>query len=286
MNNALVVAELGVNMNGSLFTAIEMIKKCKGAGADYVKTQTRTVELSIPEAEWDDMRETPFGEMTKLDYRKRMELSDIDYAQIIKTCQQEGIGWFTSVWDIPALERMVKFNPPHIKIPSARVTDLGFLEACRDCGIPLIMSSGMCTQEELDRAVNLLSANHSLRYLLHCHSGYPAPIDELNLKYIKTLRRKYQDRVMYFGFSNHSTSPYPAIYSVLLGADMMETHFTLDRAMPGSDQSASLEFHGLELLCREAKLIPKELGDGLKRMWPSELQSRKRLQVFGKENVE
>ena len=286
MSKALIVSELGVNMNGSLVTAIEMIKKSKAAGCDFVKTQTRTTELSVPEAEWNDLRDTPFGEMTKLDYRRRMELSDIDYSQIIKVCQQEEIGFFTSVWDIPSLERMTKFNLPYIKIPSTRVTDLELLEVCRDCGIPLIMSSGMCTQEELDTAVNLLSTNHSLRYLLHCHSGYPAPMDELNLRYIETMRKKYQDRVMYFGFSNHSTSPYPAIYSILSGADMVECHYSLDRSMPGTDQASSLEFHGLEILCREARLIPKELGDGLKRMWPSEIQSRKRLQVFGKENVE
>ena len=259
MSKALVVSELSVNHQGSLVTAIEMIKKSKMAGCDFVKTQTRTVSLSVPENEWNDIRDTPFGEMSKLDYRKRMELSDIDYAQIIKVCRQEGIGFFTSIWDITALERMKQFDLPYIKIPSARVTDLSFLEACRDSGTPLIMSSGLCSQDELDTAVNLLSTNHSLRYLLHCHSGYPAPVDELNLSYIKEMRRRYQGKVMYFGYSNHATSPYPAIYSALLGADMIEAHFVLDRAAKSTDAAASLEFHGMELLCREVGLIPKEL---------------------------
>lgn len=277
MSVAQIVSELGVNHLSSLETAFEMIRRSKAAGANYVKFQTKDPKLSVPEEQWNDIRDTPFGEMTKLAYRQKMEFTEEQYQEIGKFCKEVGIKWFSSAWDLPSLEKLKRLSPEFIKIPSARLSDDGLLIEASGLGYPVILSTGMSTIEQVDHAVELLG--RSLYCLMHCNSAYPCDDAEINLRVIQFLKRRYEGKVFSIGFSSHSPSPFPAIYSILVGAVMVEVHFTLSRASKNSDSASSLEYPGLELVCREAKRIPVLLGDGLKRVYPSEFASYRRLKA-------
>lgn len=267
-----VVAEIGINHNGELETAKRMIKAACEAGVDAVKFQKRTPELCVPLEQRGQMRETPWGYISYLDYRYKVEFSAEDYAEIDRYCKELGISWFASVWDEPSVDFMEGFNPVCYKIPSASLTDHPLLSRLVASGRPLILSTGMSTMDEIRAAVDLLGTERLL--ITHATSTYPCDPEELNLRMIDTLRETFPCPV---GYSGHEVGLIPSVVAVSLGACMVERHITLDRAMWGSDQAASVEPGGFERLVHYVRVTEAALGDGVKKVYASELSSLKKL---------
>jgi N-acetylneuraminate synthase len=267
------IGEVGINHNGSLDIAKRIIDMAKICGVEFIKFQKRTPEICVPENVRDRIIETPWGVMTYFDYKKRVEFGIEEFREIDKYCEEKNIIWFVSVWDIPSIDFMEKFDMPCYKIPSAKLTDRQLLEKLRSTGKPLILSTGMSTQDEIDKAVSIL--NNTELFIMHCNSSYPAKDEELNLNCIKNLIKKYPQHII--GYSGHEEGISPSLIAALLGAKMIERHITIDRAMWGTDQSASIEFSGLRRLVRDLNLIDKWLGDGAKRLYESEIPVKKKL---------
>jgi N-acetylneuraminate synthase len=267
-----VVAEIGINHNGELETAKRMVKAACEAGVDAVKFQKRTPELCVPLEQRGQMRETPWGYISYLDYRYKVEFSAEDYAEIDRYCKELGISWFASVWDEPSVDFMEAFNPVCYKIPSASLTDHPLLRRLVASGRPLILSTGMSTMDEIRAAVELLGTERLL--ITHATSTYPCDPEELNLRMIDTLRETFPCPV---GYSGHEVGLIPSVVAVSLGACMVERHITLDRAMWGSDQAASVEPGGFERLVHYVRVTEASLGDGVKKVYASELSSLKKL---------
>jgi N-acetylneuraminate synthase len=272
---AYIIAEIGINHNGSLDFARQMILAAHTAGVDAVKFQKRTPELCVPEHQRNQMRETPWGYITYLDYRYKVEFGQEDYQEIDRYCKELGIAWLASSWDIPSVEFMEQFNPPAHKIPSALLTDHALLRAYRATGRPLILSTGMSTLEEIKESVALLGEENLI--LCHTTSSYPCPPDELNLRMVQTLRGMFNCPV---GYSGHEVGLVPSAVAVALGACLVERHITLDRAMWGSDQSASVEPQGIERLVKYIRVTEQALGDGVKQVYDSEKSSLSKLRRF------
>lgn len=269
-----VVAELGQNHNGSVETAIKMMRAAKAAGADAVKFQKRTVDLCVPPEQRDVPRDTPWGVMSYLDYRKRLEFGSEQYDLIHKTARLLGITWFASVWDAPSVDFMLRYGPPALKIPSACLTDHGLLRTAARTGLPVILSTGMSTMDQIDAAVALVP--HGSLAVLHCTSTYPTTtLNEINLRCIETLRARYQDVVV--GFSGHELGVAMTTCAVVLGASIVERHVTLDRTSWGTDHAASLEPKGLATLVRDIRKWEQARGDGIKRVYESEMPVMRRL---------
>jgi N-acetylneuraminate synthase len=278
-NPVFVIAEIGINHNGSLELARRMIDGAILAGCDAVKFQKRTPELCVPADQWWIERDTPWGRMPYIEYRRRVELSPADYAAIDDYCRQRGILWFASCWDEPSVDFIDSFDPPCFKVASASLTDLRLLRKMRDTGKPLIMSTGMSTMPEIERAVAAVGRDNLL--LAHATSSYPCPIEQVNLRMIDTLKRRWPN--LPIGYSGHETGLAPTWAAVALGAAFVERHVTLDRAMWGSDQAASVEVVGLVRLVANIRDIERSLGDGVKRVYPEELVARKKLRRVGSE---
>lgn len=272
---AYIIAEIGINHNGSLEFAKQMILAAHTAGVDAVKFQKRTPELCVPEHQRNQMRETPWGYITYLDYRYKVEFGQEDYQEIERYCKELGIAWLASSWDIPSVEFMEQFNPPAHKIPSALLTDHALLRAYRATGRPLILSTGMSTLDEIKESVALLGEENLI--LCHTTSSYPCPPDELNLRMVQTLRGMFNCPV---GYSGHEVGLVPSAVAVALGACLVERHITLDRAMWGSDQSASVEPQGIERLVKYIRVTEQALGDGVKQVYDSEKSSLSKLRRF------
>ena len=272
---AFIIAEIGINHNGSLDFAKQMILAAHQAGVDAVKFQKRTPELCVPEHQRRQMRETPWGYITYLDYRYKVEFGQEDYQEIDRYCKELGIDWLASSWDIPSVEFMEQFNPPAHKIPSALLTDHALLRAYRATGRPLILSTGMSTLEEIKESVALVGEDNLI--LCHTTSSYPCPPDELNLRMIQTLREMFNCPI---GYSGHEVGLVPSAVAVALGACLVERHITLDRAMWGSDQSASVEPQGIERLVKYIRVTEQALGDGVKQVYESEKSSLSKLRRF------
>ena len=272
---AYIIAEIGINHNGSLDFARQMILAAQQAGVDAVKFQKRTPELCVQEHQRNQMRETPWGYITYLDYRYKVEFGQEDYQEIDRYCKELGIAWLASSWDIPSVEFMEQFNPPAHKIPSALLTDHALLRAYRATGRPLILSTGMSTLEEIKESVALLGEENLI--LCHTTSSYPCPPDELNLRMVQTLRGMFNCPV---GYSGHEVGLVPSAVAVALGACLVERHITLDRARWGSDQSASVEPQGIERLVKYIRVTEQALGDGVKQVYDSEKSSLSKLRRF------
>ncbi|MGH8582262.1 MAG: N-acetylneuraminate synthase family protein [Gammaproteobacteria bacterium] len=268
-----VIAEIGINHNGSLAIAKQLIEGAQRAGADAVKFQKRTPELCVPRDQWAIERDTPWGRMTYIDYRRRVELSRDDYQAIQRYCAALGLHWTASCWDEQAIEFMEEFAPPFYKMASASLTDLPLLRKARASGRPVMISTGMSTMEEIEQAVDTLGEQHLL--IAHSTSTYPCPVEELNLRMIGSLHARYPG--VPIGYSGHEVGLAPTLAAVALGAAFIERHITLDRAMWGTDQAASVELGGLERLVRNVRDIEKSLGDGVKRLYAGELGARQRL---------
>ncbi len=267
-----VIAEIGINHNGDPELAKRLIALAKQCGCDAVKFQKRTPELSTPPAQRDLLRETPWGLISYLEYKKKIEFGLDVYQEIDRYCRELGIEWFASAWDVPALEELEQFSPVCHKVASAMLTNRPLLEAVRDTGRPVILSTGMSTPAEIDAAVELLGTGRLM--ITHATSTYPCPPEEVNLRMIETLRRRYGVPI---GYSGHEVGLQISLAAVALGAELLERHITLDRAMWGSDHAASLEPEGVRRLVRDTRIIERALGDGVKHLYPSELAKRQSL---------
>jgi N-acetylneuraminate synthase len=267
-----IVAEIGINHNGNMEIAKQLIRAAKNAGVDAVKFQKRTPELCVPPEQRLVMRETPWGYISYMDYRKRVEFNFEQYCEIDHFCKDEGLNWFASVWDEPSVDFLDPFDVPCYKIASALLTNDVLLRYIQTKGRPIILSTGMSSLEEVDHAVSILGKGNLI--LLHTCSAYPAHYEELNLRVIPMLRERYEVPI---GYSGHETGLPSTIAAVALGACMVERHITLDRAMWGSDQSASLEPNGITRLVRDIRLVELALGDREKKVLPREIPMMKRL---------
>ena len=268
-----VIAEIGINHNGSLDIAKRLIDGAVLAGADAVKFQKRTPEKCVPRDQWGIERDTPWGRMTYIDYRRRMEFGPREYAEIDRHCAERHILWFASCWDEESVDFMESFQPPCYKVASASLTDTPLLQKMRATGRPLILSTGMSTVEEI--AVAVEAVGRQALAIAHATSSYPCPPEHLNLNMINTLKAAYPDCPI--GYSGHEVGLAPTWAAVTLGATFVERHITLDRAMWGSDQAGSVEIGGLLRLVANIRDIERSLGDGEKRIDEGELAARKKL---------
>jgi N-acetylneuraminate synthase len=270
---AYIIAEIGINHNGDVSIAKQMIDAAVHAGVDAVKFQKRTPEVATPLDQQTQMRETPWGYITYLEYRYKVEFNEQQYSEIDRHCKEKGIAWMVSVWDQPSVDFMEKFDTPAYKIPSASLTDFGLIRKARATGKPLILSSGMSTMEQIHQAVKL--AGEKDLVLMHCTSTYPCEPEELNLKMVETLRHEFPN--IPIGYSGHEVGLVPSSVAVALGACVVERHLTLDRAMWGTDQAASVEPGGFERLVKYIRVSEAALGDGVKKVYESEKSSLKKL---------
>ena len=261
-----VIGEIGINHNGDIEIAKKLIDVAEASGCNAVKFQKRTPELCVPMAQRTQMRDTPWGYITYMEYREKTEFGQAEYAEIDRHCREVGIAWFASCWDEPSVNFMQRFNIPCYKIASATLTDDNLLKHTRAAGKPIVLSTGMSTLAEIDHAVEILGTKDLI--LLHAVSTYPAHYNELNLRAIQTLRDRYKIPV---GYSGHETGIATSVAAVALEACAVERHITLDRAMWGSDHAASLEPSGLTRLVRDIRLVESSLGDGEKKVIDREL---------------
>ena len=215
----------------------------------------------------------PWGYITYLDYRYKVEFNEDQYREIARHCKEKGIAWLVSVWDQPSVDFMEQFDTPAYKIPSASLTDLDLIRKARATGKPLILSSGMSTMEQIRQGVEIAGEKDLI--LMHCTSTYPCEPEELNLKMVETLRREFPN--IPIGYSGHEVGLVPSAVAVALGACMVERHLTLDRAMWGTDQAASVEPGGFERLVKYIRVSEAAVGDGVKKVYPSEMGSLKKL---------
>lgn len=260
-----IVAEVGINHNGDLELAKKLIKAVADLGCEAVKFQKRTVDVVYTPEELAKPRESPFG-MNNGDLKRGLEFGYDEYVEIDRYCRSIGIMWFASCWDEGSVDFIAQFNPIVYKIASASLTDDNLLHYHRGKGKPIILSTGMSTLEEVDHAVEVLGREDLV--LLHCTSAYPSKVEELNLRAISTLARRYDIPV---GYSGHEVGLYTSLAAVVLGACYLERHITLDRAMWGSDQAASVEPQGFVRLVKDIRAVEKAMGDGIKRVYESEL---------------
>jgi N-acetylneuraminate synthase len=268
-----VIAEIGINHNGSVELAKRLIDGAVLAGVDAVKFQKRTPERCVPRDQWGIERDTPWGRMTYIDYRRRMEFGARDYAEIDRHCRERHIQWFASCWDEESVDFIESFEPPCYKIASASLTDHALLKKTRATGRPIILSTGMSTSEEIAAAVDAIGRENLL--IAHATSSYPCPPEHLNLRMIHTLEAQYPQCPI--GYSGHEVGLAPTWAAVTMGATFVERHITLDRAMWGSDQAASVEIGGLFRLVSNIRDIERSLGDGVKRVYEGELAARRKL---------
>jgi N-acetylneuraminate synthase len=267
-----IIAEIGINHNGSLDDAIALMRVAKKAKCDAVKFQKRNPEFCVPEEQKYLMRETPWGTMTYLDYRYRVEFGIEEYKRIDQAAKELDIDWFASPWDVSSVHFLREMNVPVMKIASACLTDDEILDAVKESSIPVILSTGMSTIAEIDHAVSRLDKTKLV--LMAATSSYPMSPNEANLRTIRTLFDRYQVPV---GYSGHEVGLQISIAAAALGACVIERHITLDRSRWGSDQAASLEPQGLEHLVRDIRIVESALGDGVKKVWESELEPMKKL---------
>lgn len=268
-----IIGEIGINHNGSLEIAKKLIDGAVFAGCDAVKFQKRTPEFCVPKDQWDVERDTPWGRMKYIDYRHKVEFNEEDYGIIDSYCKEKGIHWFASPWDEEAVEFMAKLNPVCVKFASASLTDIGLLEKVKAMGLPMMLSTGMSSIEQVDKAVETLGKENLM--IAQSTSTYPCSLEELNLKVITTYKERYPN--VPIGYSGHETGLAPTLAAVALGAAFVERHITLDRAMWGSDQAASVEIHGMSRLVKDIRDIEQSLGDGKKKVYNSEQPSIKKL---------
>lgn len=269
-----VIAEIGLNHNGDIDIAKKLIDAAVLAGCDAVKFQKRTPEICVPPEQRNTIRETPWGDMTYMEYREKVEFGVEEYREINRYCAEKKISWFASCWDIPSVDIIDSFAPVCYKIASATITDHTLLRHIQKTGRTVTLSTGMSTMEEIESAVDILSKNPLL--IAHCTSTYPCKPEELNLSMIKTLEKRFKVPI---GYSGHEVGLQTTYAAVTLGAKFIERHITLDRAMWGSDHAASIEPWGFMRLVRDIRVIEKALGNGVKKVYDSEMPIRKRLRL-------
>jgi len=272
-NPCFIIAEIGLNHNGDINIAKELIKKAQEAGCDAVKFQKRTPEVCTPRDQWDIERDTPWGRMKYIDYRYKVEFGAKEYQIIDDYCKELGVVWFASCWDEESVDFLEQFKPALYKAASASLTDIPLLQKKKNTGKPLIISTGMSTMEEIQNAINQIGTENLM--IAHATSTYPCKPEELNLNMIHTLGKLYPDCPI--GYSGHETGLSTTLATVPMGAKFIERHFTLDRSMWGSDQSASVEPGGMSKLVRDIRDIEAAMGDGIKKVYDSELGPKSKL---------
>jgi N-acetylneuraminate synthase len=260
-----VIAEIGINHNGDMDLAKRLIAVASAAGCNAVKFQKRTVAVVYTQEELAKPRESPFGS-TNGDLKRALEFSIEDYREIDACCKSLDIPWMVSCWDEESLALMRPFDLPSYKIASALLTDDALLLKTRAMGKPVILSTGMSTLAEMDHAADVLGKQNLI--LLHSCSAYPASYEDLNLRMIPQMRERYDVPI---GYSGHETGIPSSVAAVVLGGCCVERHITLDRAMWGTDHAASLEPNGITRLVRDIRLVERSLGDGVKRVYESEI---------------
>lgn len=271
-----VVAEIGINHNGSIELAKKLISVAVAAGCNAVKFQKRTVDVVYTPEELARPRESPFG-TTNGDLKRALEFGWEQYREIDRFCREVNISWFASCWDEKSVDLIDQFDVPCFKIASCSLTDGGLLKHTRAKGRPIVLSTGMSSLEQIDHAVELLGKKDLV--VLHSCSTYPAYYEELNLRAIHTLQERYGVPV---GYSGHETGLPSSVAAAVMGACLVERHITLDRALWGSDHAASLEPNGIMRLVRDIRLIEKSMGDGVKRLLPREVPIMDKLRRVGK----
>jgi sialic acid synthase SpsE len=274
-----IIAEIGINHNGSLEIAKKLIDEAVAAKADAVKFQKRTPEICVPKNQWNTIRDTPWGMMTYIDYKRKTEFGYDEYCEIDRYCREREIDWFVSTWDVEAVDFMQQFETPLYKLASASLTDTALIERILYTGRPLMLSTGMSTMTEIETAmrfINRFDENYPLM-VAHSTSAYPCKPEELNLKMIEILRGLFPN--VPIGYSGHETGLATTVAAVAMGANFVERHFTLDRAMWGSDHAASVEPGGFQRLVKDIRDVETAAGDGVKKVYESELAPMKRLRV-------
>lgn len=274
MAKTYIIAEIGINHNGSLEIAKKLIDVASMAGCNAVKFQKRNPDVCVPEHQKGVMRQTPWGEMTYLDYKHRVEFGKEEYDEIDAYCKSRQISWSASPWDLDSLEFLMQYDIPFIKIPSAMLTNESLMKATIQKGKRIIFSTGMSTLNEIDEAVKWVTDAKADFALLHCNSTYPAPLEDLNLACIPMLKERYGCEV---GYSGHEFRLGTSVSVIYLGATIVERHITLDRTMWGSDHLSSIEPQGLIKLVKGIRELEIALGDGVKRLTEGEIPIRKKL---------
>lgn len=270
-----LIAEIGINHNGDMLLAKKLMDAVNACGYHCAKFQKRTPDLAVPEAQKNTMRDTPWGLISYLEYKKKIEFGKAEYNYINTYCQEKPINWSCSVWDLPSLDFILQYDVPFIKIPSAMLTNKSLLLETAKSNKPILLSTGMSTLEEIDVAVNILEKESNGNFILmHTNSSYPTPLKELNLKLIPFLKERYNCLV---GYSGHEYDLEPTVIAVSLGATIVERHITLDHNMWGTDQKSSLEIGAMILLKNRVKDIKEMLGSGEKHITQSEILIREKL---------
>ena len=270
-----IIGEIGINHNGDLEIAKKLITIAAAAGMDYVKLQKRTIDAVYSKEELDKPRDSPWGTTTR-EQKEGLEFNFSDYTEINTHCNALSIPWFASPWDIESIHFLNYFKMPFLKIPSALITDVKFLEVCKATPFPFILSTGMSTEDMIAGAVDVLGIDR-IYCIMHCTSTYPSKEKEQNIEYINVLKDRYPK--VKIGFSNHSPGLLSMIAAMANGAEMIEMHITLDRSMYGSDQPASIEPSGIFKFCKYARDIENIMGDGVKQIYPSEVPIIKKLRA-------
>jgi N-acetylneuraminate synthase len=267
-----LIGEIGINHNGDLQNALELMRIATDAGFDAVKFQKRQPSIAVPEHQKSVERETPWGTMTYLEYKERVEFWKPEFDAIATLASELGIDWFASPWDLPSVDFLGDYDPVCFKVASASITDMDLLDRVASFGRPVIISTGMSTMEEIRAAVGRFDPSSLL--IAHATSTYPCPPNELNLRMIHTLAEEFAVPI---GYSGHETGLQTSVAAVVVGAKFVERHITLDRTMWGTDQSASVEPAGMQRLVRDIRVVEAALGDGIKRVYESEVPIRAKL---------
>ena len=274
-----IIAEIGINHNGDISMAKKLISMAKNCGCDYVKFQKRNPDICVPENQKKQMRETPWGYISYLDYKKKIEFSKDDYKIIDDYCKEQKIEWFASVWDLDSLKFIEQFNVSTHKIASALVTNLELLKEVAKCKKYTFISTGMCELEDIDKAVDIFKKANCEFELMHSVSTYPADEKDLNLSLINFYKKRYNCNV---GYSGHEAGISPSVIAAALGASSIERHITLSRSLFGTDQSASVERRGLIELVTVIRKIPIVLGVPQKKMLDAEKPIAKKMRYWVK----
>ncbi len=269
-----LIGEVGINHNGDIQIAKRLIDAVFACDWSCVKFQKRDPDICVPDDQKNIMRDTPWGRITYLEYRKKVEFEKKEFDYIDNYCRQKPLSWAASVWDLNSLNFIKNYEVAFIKIPSAKLTDFELLEAAGKTKFPLILSTGMSTIEEVDQAVDIIRKSSNNFILLHTNSSYPAKDSECNLNCIKTLRDRYKCPV---GYSGHEQGLEPTVMAAVLGANVIERHITTDHALWGTDQAASVAPMGMDMLYKRVRSVNEILGDGVKRIFDSEISVRKKL---------
>jgi len=278
------IAEIGINHNGDIQIAKKLIDASFGSSWECVKFQKRNPDVCVPEHQKGVMRDTPWGRMTYLEYKHRVEFGKKEYDFINEYCKQKPIDWTASVWDLDSVDFMSNYDVPFIKIPSAMLTNDELLEAAIATKKHIILRTGMSSLDEIDHAVQILKSGdvyyrekdyyHASFTLLHCNSTYPAPDNELNLRVIQTLKDRYYCPV---GYSGHERDLEAPLLAIVLGARVIERHITLSHNMWGTDHKSSLEVHAMDMLKKRSEKVLPMMGSSEKIIMSSEKEIRKKL---------